>query len=222
MRRRPLLVGALVALVGAALILFWIQRGVDAFDDASTSASSTAGVVPPGSPPGAAAPPGSAAPSATAEPPTGEAAEPSGHLLRIPSIDLDAELHAEGLRGGKVNPPARTVMWFTGMDRVAPGERGTSVIAGHVVSGGGPDLFADLAEVTVGDEVDIAQADGSSATFTVVRAGVVDKDELTTDQAVWGHNTSVRRLAIITCDDAYGFRDDGHRVANYVVIAERA
>lgn len=55
-----------------------------------------------------------------------------------------------------------------------------------------------------------------------MRAGVVDKEELTTDQAVWGANNSVRRLAIVTCDDAYGFRDDGHRVANYVVIAEPA
>ncbi|NLX00091.1 MAG: hypothetical protein GXY39_10350, partial [Actinomycetales bacterium] len=63
---------------------------------------------------------------------------------------------------------------------------------------------------------------GEARVFKVVRAGVVDKDDLTTDQTVWGVNTSVRRLAIVTCDDAYGFRGDGHRVANYVVIAEPA
>ena len=209
MRRRPLLVGALVAIVGAALILLWTQRGAEPVDGASTSSATSSAAVSP------------TPATATAEPPSGEAPDPSGHVLRIPSIDLDADLHAEGLRDGKVNPPAQTVMWFEGMDRVAPGEVGTSVIAGHVVSGGGPDRFADLAQVEVGDEVAIAEADGSSATFTVVRAGVVDKDELTTDQEVWGPNSSVRRLAIITCDDAYGFRDDGHRVANYVVIAER-
>ena len=46
------------------------------------------------------------------------------------------------------------------------------------------------------------------------------KQALTTDQAVWGANSSESRLAIITCDDALGFRGDGHRVANFVVIAE--
>lgn len=146
----------------------------------------------------------------------------TGPVLRIPGIDLRADLHAEGLRDGKINPPAGSVMWFTGYDRVEPGVVGTSVIAGHVVAGGRPDAFANLARVSVGDRVEIAAADGSTSVFRVVRAGVVDKDALTTDQEVWGANSSVRRLAIVTCDDAYGFRDDGHRVANYVVIAEPA
>jgi sortase (surface protein transpeptidase) len=216
MNKRPLLVvGGLVAIVGAALILFWIQRGADAGSAVAspeTSPSSTAS-------PSATT---TATPSATAEPPQGNAPDPSGHVLSIPGIDLEAELHSEGLRDGKVNPPAGSVMWFTGFDRVEPGAVGTSVIAGHVVANGSPDRFADLAQVEVGDEVQVTGPDGEPATFTVVRAGVVDKDELTTDQAVWGANTSVPRLAIITCDDAYGFRDDGHRVANYVVIAEPA
>jgi LPXTG-site transpeptidase (sortase) family protein len=214
MQRRPLLVvGGLVAIVGAALILLWIQRGADAGSQAAPQGSTSPSA-------SAAATPGT--PSVTAEPPRGDAPEGSGHVLRIPGIDLEADLHAEGLRDGKVNPPAGTVMWFTGLDRVAPGEVGTSVIAGHVVAGGEPDRFADLAQVEVGDQVEVLDPDGEPATFTVVRAGVVDKDELTTDQAVWGANTSVQRLAIITCDDAFGFRDDGHRVANYVVIAEPA
>lgn len=142
--------------------------------------------------------------------------------MRIPGINLRAGLHAEGLRGGKINPPAGTVMWFTGYDRVAPGAVGTSVIAGHVAARGRSDVFAILSKVRVGDRVELAGTDGATRTFRVVRAGVVDKEKLTTDHAVWGPNSSVRRLAIITCDDAYGFRGDGHRVANYVVIAEPA
>ena len=161
-------------------------------------------------------------PAATAEPPAPPAtALETGPALRIPGIGLDADLHAEGLRDGRINPPAGTVMWFTGYDRVAPGEVGTAVIAGHVVASGRADVFNRLSEVAVGDEVQVVGDDGVE-TFRVVRAGVVDKDELTVDQTVWGANSSVRRLAIITCDDAYGFRDDGHRVANYVVIAEPA
>jgi LPXTG-site transpeptidase (sortase) family protein len=131
-------------------------------------------------------------------------------------------MHAEGLRAGRINPPAGTVMWFNGQGRVAPGEVGTSVIAGHVASGGRPDVFGKLSRVRVGDRVEVTGTDGVARSFRVVRAGVVDKRDLTTDYSVWGPNSSVRRLAIITCDDAFGFRGDGHRVANYVVIAEPA
>lgn len=212
MSRRTLLLGALVTIVACVLVLWWVQRDGDAVSGAPTATAT---------PSSTSSSTQTAAPTATAEPPP----PPTTTLettasLSIPGIDLRAGLHAEGLRDGKINPPAGSVMWFTGFDRVAPGDVGTSVIAGHVVANGRSDAFADLAEVAVGDEVEVTGIDGETRAFRVVRAGVVDKDELTTDQTVWGGNTSVRRLAIITCDDAYGFRDDGHRVANYVVIAE--
>lgn len=235
MRRRPLFVGAIVAVIGVALVLLGLQRGADGVsaagsDPSRTASASTTSASSPttGSTAGPEATPtttgGATAtgPAATAEPPAPPAtALETGPVLRIPGIGLDADLHAEGLRDGKINPPARTVMWFTGYDRVAPGAVGTSVIAGHVVANGRPDVFNRLSRVAVGDEVQVVGDEGVE-TFRVVRAGVVDKDELTVDQTVWGANSSVRRLAIITCDDAYGFRSDGHRVANYVVIAEPA
>ena len=219
MQRRPLLVGALVILAGAALILFWVMRGASPVPEtASPSATTTSTASPSQTPTGS---PG-ATPGATAEPPPSAAVEHSGLSLQIPEIGLQEALHSEGLRDGRINPPAGTVMWYTGHDRVPPGQVGTSVIAGHVGAYGSPDRFADLSDVAVGDEVEIVTRDGERTTFTVVRAEVVDKDELTTDNAVWGNNSSVRRLAIITCDDAFGYRGDGHRVANYVVIAEAA
>lgn len=206
MRRRPLVVGALVALLGAALILVWTQRGADSVSGPLTETVPTA----------------ASTPTVTAEPPQADAALETDSTLRIPGIDLEVGLHPEGLRGGKINPPAGTVMWYTGHDRVAPGAVGTAVIAGHVVAAGEPDRFAALADVQVGDEVEIVDSEGATSTFTVVRAEVVDKDDLTTDADVWGASPSLRRLAIVTCDDAYGFRNDGHRVANFVVIAEAA
>lgn len=112
-------------------------------------------------------------------------------------------------------------MWFTGYDRVRPGAVGTAVIAGHVASGSRRDVFAKLSDVDVGDAVQVIEANGKKRTYTVTRASAIDKQKLTTDQAVWGVNTTRPRLAIITCDDAFGYRDDGHRVANFVVIAER-
>ena len=63
--------------------------------------------------------------------------------------------------------------------------------------------------------------DGKSVTYRVTRARAIDKKKVTTDQAVWGPNSSRSRLAIITCDDAFGFRGDGHRKANFVVIADK-
>lgn len=239
MQRRPLVVGALIALVSAALILLWIQRGADAVSEASaptttTTSSASMPTLSRSSPAATTSPTDTTSPpastpvvpgllGATAEPPPAASAPAaSGPTLRIPRIDLQKRLHAEGLRDGKINPPAGTVMWFTGYDRVWPGDVGTSVIAGHVVARGREDAFADLARVRVGDRIEIVDSGGVTRAFTVVRAGVLDKDRLTTDQTVWGVNTSTRRLAIVTCDDAYGFRSDGHRVANYVVIAEPA
>ncbi len=112
-------------------------------------------------------------------------------------------------------------MWFKGFERVRPGAVGTAVIAGHVATGDRRDVFANLADVDVGDKVQVL-TNGKALSYRVTRASAIDKQKVTTDQAVWGSNTSRSRLAIITCDDAFGFRGDGHRVANFVVIAERA
>lgn len=49
---------------------------------------------------------------------------------------------------------------------------------------------------------------------------VATKQTVTRDKAVWGANRSVRRIALITCDDDDGYRADGHRVSNFVAIAE--
>lgn len=75
-------------------------------------------------------------------------------------------------------------MWYTGNDRVQPGQVGTAVIAGHVVNRGSGDAFANLAKVSVGDRIELGGSSGG--TYRVVRAGIVDKQALTTDQTVWG------------------------------------
>jgi len=144
-----------------------------------------------------------------------------GLRLRIPAIGLDRSVSGRGLSAdGTINPLPGKVMWFTGYDRVRPGRTGTAVIAAHVAVGGRPDVFAALTDVDVGDRVEVTEG-GRTIRYTVRSARAVDKRALTTDQAVWGANDSASRLAIITCDDAFGFRSDGHRVANLVLIAER-
>lgn len=163
-----------------------------------------------------------AEPSAKPKPKPPQKATASGFRLRISGIGLDHTMYGGGLSSdGTIDPEPGTVMWFKGYERVRPGRIGTAVIAGHVASGGRRDVFADLADVDVGDTVQIVDG-GKAITYRVTRASAIDKSQVTTDQAVWGTNTSRSRLAIITCDDAFGFRSDGHRKANFVVIAERA
>lgn len=144
-------------------------------------------------------------------------AAPSPTELTITSIGLDAAVRPEGLRNGVINPEPGTLMWFNGYGRVTPGDVGTAVIAGHVVSGDKADVFARLHEVTIGT---IFSVGDPARVFRVSKAFVADKDALTTDADVWGENGTVRRVVLVTCDDGLGYRTDGHRVANYVVVGE--
>ncbi|MDF3046846.1 MAG: class sortase [Ornithinibacter sp.] len=196
MRRGPLLAVGLALTVLAVALLTWVlQRGGE-------SAEALPGT-------------GTSSPSASAS--------TAGDVrIRIPAIGLDHETSGGGLTPeGTIDPDPGILMWFQGLDRVPPGRVGTAVIAGHVATGDRPDVLAELAEVEVGDDVQVVE-DGRTIPYRVTRAGPIDKVEVTTDEAVWGVNTSRSRLAIITCDDAFGFRGDGHRRANFVVIAEPA
>lgn len=142
--------------------------------------------------------------------------------LSVPSVGLSTTISPQGLRDGKVNPLAQQVIWFTGYDRVRPGATGTSVVAGHVVSGGGPDRFAPLEHVKKGDGVVLTYPGGEELRLEIVRTDIVAKTDLQTDQDVWGANDSTRRVVLVTCDDRLGFREDGHREANFVAVAEIA
>lgn len=143
--------------------------------------------------------------------------------IAISTAGISVPIDGRGLdEDGEIDPPQGEVMWFTGHDRVAPGQLGTAVVAGHVSYYGEPDVFADLASVHEGDRVTITYADGSTADFTIVSTHLVDKSELQQSDLVWGDQTDSRRLAIVTCDEALGFGTDGHRRANFVAIAEPA
>lgn len=148
-----------------------------------------------------------------------DATDPAS-TLSIPSVGLSTTIEGQGLRGGKVNPGPGQVIWFTGYDRVRPGATGTTVIAGHVISGGKADSFAALEQLAKGDGVVLTYPGGATLRFEVTSTDIVDKDELTTSRQVWGDNDDTRRVVLVTCDDQLGFRKDGHRTANFVAVAE--
>lgn len=146
----------------------------------------------------------------------------AGPRLEAAEIQLDTVLRSGGVNPiGRIDPPAGTAMFVDGFARVRPGAVGTSVIAGHLVHSGKDDVFARVPELGVGDDLTLRAGD-QRLTFVVKSTQVTDKARVTADDLVWGSNTSIRRLVLITCDDALGFRKDGHRVANYVVVAEAA
>lgn len=220
MSARPLrAVGVALAVLAVALLTWVMQRDGEPVPAAAAPAATSRAPSPTASP-------DSPTPTATPTPlptstPKPKAPSTDGLRLRIPAIGLDHAMRGGGLAAnGTIDPAPGTVMWFKGYDRARPGRVGTAVIAAHVATGNRPDVFADLADVDVGDTVEVFE-DGRSVTYRVTRAGAIDKKKVTTDQTVWGANDSRTRLAIITCDDAYGLRNDGHRVANFVVIADK-
>jgi sortase (surface protein transpeptidase) len=141
--------------------------------------------------------------------------------ISIAAGGVDSAIVPQGLASdGTINPGRNEVIWFTGSNRVQPGQVGTAVIAAHVTWEGAPDAFVNLPSVGVGDVVTVGYTDGSSASFTVRETAAVDKEALARSLKVWGPHPGVPRLAIITCDPAFGYQADGHTEANFVVIAE--
>ncbi|GAA5159188.1 class F sortase [Ornithinimicrobium tianjinense] len=230
-----LIIGGLLVAAVAVLALV-LQSGGGSDDDAAASTSPTVELsVETAEPtPSASASPSATTASRSAEPsptptaspspsPSGNAGQAQGApaWIRITAGGVDAPLVPQGLApDGTINPGRNEVIWFTGSNRVSPGQVGTAVIAAHVTWEGQPDAFVNLTAVGPGDVVEVGYDDGTSRSFTVTQAVPVDKDQLARSLTVWGDHPDHPRLAIITCDDTQGFQPDGHTAANYVVIAE--
>ena len=140
--------------------------------------------------------------------------------LAIPSIGVRTDLLKLGLRenGSLDVPPTGSgapASWYNGSP--TPGERGPSVMLGHVNAlGGATGVFADLRKLTPGTDIDVSRADGTTAVFTVDHGAQYSKDSFPTLE-VYG-NTPGSELRLITCDGydaATGLFDD-----NYVIYAK--
>ena len=184
----------------------------------SSSVAPTEAAVPsPAAPTPADADP-AAAPPAGELPPVLVASAPV--TLSIPSIEVRTDLIHLGLEdNGSLKVPQDTgngapASWYDGSP--TPGERGPSVLLGHVNAlGGNKGVFADLRRLTPGAEITVSRTDGSIAVFTVDRGALYPKNEFPTLE-VYG-NTDAAELRLITCDGydpATGEFDD-----NYVIYA---
>ncbi|MFI9771182.1 class F sortase [Streptomyces sp. NPDC052415] len=124
--------------------------------------------------------------------------------LLIPKIAVDAPFTdlAIGSSGQLDPPPAddvNLVGWFA--KGAAPGERGTSVVAGHVDTATSPAVFARLGELEKGDTFQVERADGRTASFVVDSAETFSKDDFPDDRVY--ADTPQAQIRLITCAGDY-------------------
>lgn len=132
----------------------------------------------------------------------------------VPALRIDAPVDPVAAPGGTLTPPADPTRlgWWAGGAR--PGDRGSVLVAGHTVNGGGGALD-DLERLRRGDRVVVRTRTGTTG-YAVVGVQVLDKGELARraqqlfDQAVPG------RLVLVTCE---GW--DGRAYRSNVVVTAR-
>ncbi|WP_445529797.1 class F sortase [Streptomyces cyslabdanicus] len=199
--------------------------------DARTGTPSTGNVIPgisAGTPGASNGIPGISAgtPSAgTRTPGSGTAADGRSLLrseptrLSIPDIGVNAPFTQLSLNAsGQLNPPpandTNLVGWFKGGP--APGERGASVVVGHLDTKTGPAVFAELPSLEPGAVVDITRADGTVARFKVDAIDSFSKAAFPDDKVY--ADTATPQLRLITCGGKYDRAKDGYQ-DNVVVFA---
>ncbi|RII20267.1 Sortase family protein [Streptomyces sp. YIM 130001] len=138
--------------------------------------------------------------------------------VKIPAIQVDAPIQPVGLDAeGFVDAPppeqANLAGWFTGA--VSPGEKGTSVVVGHVDNNAGPAVFYGLGSVEKGNRVEVTRGDGKTAVFEVYGIEVFDKNNFPGDK-VYG-SSGKPELRVITCGG--GFSKSNGYDGNVVVFA---
>ncbi|WP_201301993.1 class F sortase [Streptomyces tendae] len=139
--------------------------------------------------------------------------------LLIPEISVDAPFTelAIGDKGQLQPPPAadtNLVGWYA--KGVSPGEKGTSIIAGHVDTKTSPAVFARLDQLDKGDKFRVERADGRTATFVVDDLETFAKDEFPSDR-VYG-DADRPEVRLITCAGDYDHKAKDY-TDNLVVFA---
>ena len=137
----------------------------------------------------------------------------------IGAIGVDAGIIDLGYEDdGEIEVPSDFAQtgWFT--DSPRPGRVGSSVIAGHVDSRDGPAVFFRLAELEVGDEIEIHGEDGDVVTFRVTGKERHAKSEFPAEEV--HRSTGKPELKLVTCGGVFDADERSYR-DNIIVSAER-
>ncbi|MCM2390680.1 class F sortase [Streptomyces albipurpureus] len=138
--------------------------------------------------------------------------------ISLPSIRVDAPLARVGLdqHGSIITPPLSRpdlAGWYTGA--VAPGERGTSVVVGHLDNTAGPAVFYLLGALAPGSRVEILRKDGRTAVFETYGTETHRQRDFPAER-VYADGPRAE-LRLITCGGRYSERDGYEE--NVVVFA---
>lgn len=158
-----------------------------------------------------------AVPADTSSPEAASVAKPV--RVVIPAIDVDADLVALGLNddGSMEVPDFGLAGWYEPGPR--PGDPGPAVIAAHVDSVRGPDVFFRLRDLTTGDKITVEYADGSDSTFVVSESEQQLKDDLPVER-IW-NDTDDAVLRLITCGGEFDTAARSY-LSNLIVYAAAA
>lgn len=147
------------------------------------------------------------------EKPTAKLLPPSRPVsIEIPRIGAKSTLVPVGLNGdGTLEvPPVTQPMQAAWYERSpTPGERGPSVLLGHVDGGGEPGIFHQLRALKPGDKVLVERQDGRTAEFVVRRVEQVAKDAFPTAK-VYG-DTARAEVRLITCGGSFDQASGNYR-----------
>ncbi|MFE3325669.1 class F sortase [Streptomyces sp. NPDC059176] len=137
----------------------------------------------------------------------------------IPAISVDAPFTDLSLNAtGQLNAPppndANLVGWFK--DGVTPGERGTSIVAGHLDTRTGPAVFVELSKLKPGNTVSITRKDKQTATFKVDSVETFSKAAFPSARVY--NDAPTAELRVITCGGQYDKKAKDYK-DNVVVFA---
>ncbi|GEB55313.1 hypothetical protein GCM10017674_53160 [Streptomyces gardneri] len=140
--------------------------------------------------------------------------------LKIPKLGVDAPfIDLKIGPSGALDPPPADNTNLVGWQAsgISPGERGTSIIAGHLDTATGPAVFARLNELEAGDTFEVTRADGTTAAFLIDSVEDFHKDDFP-DQRVYG-DTPDALVRLITCAGTYDRKAKDY-TENLVVFAQ--
>jgi LPXTG-site transpeptidase (sortase) family protein len=121
--------------------------------------------------------------------------------LAIPAIGVNARIEARGLDSSRNLATAadyRNVAWYDLGPR--PGDPGNAILNGHVSWWTGDAVFTHLAQLRVGDRINVTRADGVAVTFKVTGKKVVDANARIASLFA---PSSRSTLTLITCTGAW-------------------
>lgn len=142
--------------------------------------------------------------------------------LRIPAIGVNAPVTEVGLNpDGTVQVPPLAEHNLTGWYKYGPtpGQRGASVILGHVDSVAGRSVFFKLKNLRRGNRIYVRLSDGKTAVFVVDGLQRTAKTTFPTD-AVYG-KLKYPGLRLVTCGGPFDAAT-GHYEDNIIVYAHLA